>query len=661
MEVAAACFGARGSGGWASMTLWIAMRGGDVYALCPLLPQRWAPPPTLLPSLSVSLVARVAALEDDAEASAQEKLLAQQQLDWMSDLDNQEPKVVEAAVTEPLVEIYTRPAHPGIIPRLQGPFKLDLDSESECDQDSELCDILAIGQKTDTEDLMMGEDEELEADATDQEGLSLSVICLLSTSGKLRICLDLNGVEAKWLPPRKKSTADQSIKHSHVPSLLTFQCVDVLRERERREDSWSTFSPDVMSRYSFFITHPFGISYISLAAWVFRLEQELQADSEEGAQLRIDNLVKGKNTTRERIYTHAQEGPLAAAVAIRDPDLGYFLLSATGRGAIAAVFDTPQDEFQPRMLASPSPDYKAEAPDDSRKLDFGVARPQFQPPEELNERSELEHAKGMLFSSRHQVLRTQEVRLSPATLEIFTNVHRLVGSESGRLNRAAAHLFTKLESLPAELHEQITKANLVRQRIEKISGQDMEQGQAASDDERLRRRLEDAKARQKSLTERMENLKRVMNRATGRELSDKERAWMQEVRTVQSSILGPEKDAAPAARTKPLWKRVDEAHSLKDDLVGQAKLVQERSGEARGGGGSAGVGGCQLEGALRRPQGQGGPGDGPARERVGAGRGGEEPAAETGGWLGGRGTGTGTRADGLGDNGSMAAPTRQQW
>jgi len=41
---------------------------------------------------------------------------------------------------------------------------------------------------------------ELELDEADREGLSLSIICLLSTGGQVKICLDLDGVEAQWLP-----------------------------------------------------------------------------------------------------------------------------------------------------------------------------------------------------------------------------------------------------------------------------------------------------------------------------------------------------------------------------------------------------------------------------------------------------------------------------
>lgn len=108
MEVAAACFGPRSSGGWSSMTLYVAMLGGDVYALCPLLPKRFAPPPALIPSLSVAIVSNLAAIEDDPAATPKAKQLARQQLDWMTQIDNQEPTLVDTVSptgNEPPTEI----------------------------------------------------------------------------------------------------------------------------------------------------------------------------------------------------------------------------------------------------------------------------------------------------------------------------------------------------------------------------------------------------------------------------------------------------------------------------------------------------------------------------------------------------------------------------
>lgn len=582
MEVAAACFSGRGSGGWSPMTLWIAMREGDVYALCPLLPDHWAPPPTLIPSLSISIVGNLGAVEDDPNVSEPAKLLAQQQLDWMSDLDKQEPKVIEGPPGEPPTEIYSRPSKPGVVPRLQGPFELQLSPESDDDLDLELTDIFVIGEKLDTEELMMGEEEDLEMEEIEKEGLSLSVICLLSSSGQLRICLDVDGVEAQWLPPRNKlKVVKRLAATTKPPSLLTFQSLDILTSLEGAEERWPMISPDVTSRYSFFVTHPTSITYISLAPWVFRLESELQGDSQAGSDFRINLLVNGQGSTRERLYTNPAQGdshlPLAAAVAIRDPDLGYFLLSATPFEPVAMVFDTPDDDFEPmRSVISPTFDKDAEV----QPLDFYEPRPVFQPSHAFHEDSALPAFLEQIRTSRYKTIVNQEVKLSPVTLQIFTDAHKILSEETHRLGLAASELFRRCEKLQAELRQQITKANEVKARVEAVTGEDQDDGEGPeSSNAAFERRLESAKKRGEALSQRLEKMRKTVTKATSRELSDKERSWVNEVKAMDASILGSESQAGSPARLRQTLKRYEEAKRLRDELLEQAKKLGETTDE----------------------------------------------------------------------------------
>lgn len=580
MEVAAACFAGRGSGGWSPMTLWIAMREGDVYALCPLLPTHWSPPPTLIPSLSISIVGNLGAVEHDPHISEPAKLLAQQQLDWMSDLDNQEPKVVEGPPGEPPTEIYQRPSKPGIVPRLQGPFELHLSPESEDDLDMELTDIFVIGEKLDTEELMMGEEEDLEMEEIEREGLSLSVVCLLSSSGQLRICLDLNGVQAQWLPPRNKlKSVGRLAATAEPPSLLTFQSLDVLTSLESAEERWPMISPDTTSRYSFFVTHPTSITHVSLAPWVFRLESELQGDSQAGSDFRIDLLVSGQSSTRERLYTNPGYGdshlPLAAAVAIRDPDLGYFLLSATPFEPVAMQFDTPDDDFEPIDSVSPTFDRDAEV----QPLDFYEPRPVFQPSHAFDESSALPALLEQLRTSRHKTIVNQEVRLSPVTLQIFTNAHKILSEETHRLGLAASELFLRCEKLQTELRQQITKANEVKGRVEAVTGEDQDEERPESTNAAFERRLKAAKERGEGLRQRLEKMRKTVTKATSRELSDKERAWVNEVKAMDTSILGSETSQESPARLKQILRRYEEVKQLREDLVEQAKKLGETASE----------------------------------------------------------------------------------
>ncbi|KAI2642885.1 hypothetical protein GGS21DRAFT_500070 [Xylaria nigripes] len=578
MEVAAASFGARGSGGWSSMTLWIAMREGDVYALCPLLPSQWSPPPTLIPSLSISIVGNLAAIEDDPNVSEQAKLLAQQQLDWMSDLDNQEPRVIDGPPGEPATEIYTRPSRPGVIPRLQGPFSLDLGPQTEDELDLDLTDIHVIGEKLDTNELMFGEEEELEIEDTEKEGLSLTVVCLLSSRGRVQICLDIEGTQAQWLPPRNKSKTMGRLVGS--PSLLTFSTLDTLDATEMTDDARPVFSPDITSRYSFFITHTSNITYVSLSPWVFRLESELQGDSEAGSDFRITLLANGQASTRERLYNSptldVTRLPLSAAVAIRDPDLGYLLLSSSPYEPIALMFDTPEDEFIPTQYNSPLASHDAEI----RPLEFFEPRPVYQPSHAFEESSDLPTFIENLRTSRYKTNMNQEVRLSPLTLQLFTEAHKLLSDETYRLGVAASEVFRRCLKLQDELEQQITKANEIKTRVEAITGEDQSEGvEPESTNADIERRLQNAKEKGETLSRRLEKMRKMVNKATSRELSKKEQDWVKEVKALDAGMRGSAQAADGSNRAKQNMDRYQKIIELKKELASNAQALEAPAGE----------------------------------------------------------------------------------
>jgi nucleoporin NUP82 len=422
------------------------MREGDIYALCPLLPDKWSPPPTLIPALSVSIVAKVAAVEDDPEISDQTKTLAQQQLAWMSEIDAQVPTQVETSVGDPPADVYLRPSKPGRVPKLQGPFDLDLaPEESEDDPENLLTDIFFIGPKIDSEELMFGEEDELEMDDVDQEGLSLGVLCTLANTGRLSIYLDLDGVEAQWLP-KTKSKAFRLLDEIDPPSLLTFEVVDTLRDSEAWEGNWPVFSQDVTSRYIFYVTDTSTVSSISLTPWVFRLENELK-DTSVNADFRIDLLTRGDKSSCQRLHTQPgleKSAPLAAGALVSDPDLGYFLLTATPYGPISLTFQAPDTQNDlPRAQSesrSDTDEGTSEGP-----LVLCEPRPVYEPAHEFDEGSAIPAFLARLGHSKYKRLLSEEVRLSPATLQIMTDAHKVISEETHRIGTAAAEVFRRCE------------------------------------------------------------------------------------------------------------------------------------------------------------------------------------------------------------------------
>lgn len=579
MEVAAACFGSRSSGGWNPFTLWIAMREGDVYALCPLLPSRWAPPPALVASLSVSIVTRVGAIEDDPTVSEPEKLLAQQQLAWMGEVDSQEPQLLDGSPGEPPIEVYTRPSKPGAVPRLQGPFELAAGLDNEDDIDSELTDILVIGSKVEADDLMFGEDTELELEETDREGLSLSLICLLSTGGQVKICLDLEGVEAQWLPPKSKSRLGRLLAMPDAPTLLTFQAMDSMNPVEASPDSWPVFSTDVMSRYSFYVTHHAGITYFSLSPWVFRLESEIQGAGGAGSEFRLGLLINSHNSTRERVFTQPSADisvPLAGCSAVGDPDIGYVVISATPYDPVVLIFDTPEADYT--IIKEESPVREIEAPPPPQPLYSYEPRPPFQASHVFDQGSQLPMLIERLRTSRHKVVISQEVRLSPLTLQVLTEAHKILSEETHRLGVAASELFIKCTRMRAEMQDHLAKAAETKARIDKIVGNSHD-GEG-TDNDRIEARVSRAQTRQEELSRRIDSLRKSVMQHTKRELSTQERAWIDEVKGLNASVLGTTKETqrGGTAASKQVKRRLEEVTTLASEMLDEAVRLQKETG-----------------------------------------------------------------------------------
>lgn len=193
LEVASACFGdfpdQEGVHGWAPMTLWIATVPGDVYALCPLLPSKWqlveSPgATTFLQTLTSSININYAEVSEDTEASTDELKTSEKQVSWLSDILYEEP-FLEDLPNGDSIKVFARPLGVPAVPLLQGPFTITPEVD-----DFELSDMIVFSLKT----LSESSDEEA------AEGLPTAVVCLLTDTCKVHVCLDLEGITGRWLP-----------------------------------------------------------------------------------------------------------------------------------------------------------------------------------------------------------------------------------------------------------------------------------------------------------------------------------------------------------------------------------------------------------------------------------------------------------------------------
>ncbi|KAF4542684.1 Nuclear pore complex protein an-nup82 [Lasiodiplodia theobromae] len=570
MAVAAATFGTsgkKGERGWGPLTLWVAMKNGDIYALCPLLPKKWQyttqhAAPQYLRSLALPIQARIETLGTSEDEEFEQQTL-DQQAEWFEGIRYEledDPKTGE------VVEVYSRPIAPGPIPRLQGPFIPDPD----LDIDHELTDIIVITPG----DGYLDEPEQIDTDG-DREDPNVTVIGVVTSQGKMHIFIDFDG-------------ATTIIPNYDCPPLIFFETVEFQTSEDGEPSCSPIFTGDAKGGSSLFISTETGVYYVSMTAWFRPLQDELSNPESEGSGMRIDAIMRGSGSLLESIiqYRQDQHGDLlqstSAAIAISNSELGYFLLTSEGSQPHSAVLDSPESDYYGDGYGLiPYGDYEAE------RFNIPEPWPAYQPPQSLFDYQSQLPKMLEAVPERHKFMLKQEIRLSTATLDVLTKAHRVLVKETQQLGQAASSLYTRCQRLQDELRDQIRKANDVAQQIEGVTGDDEEFPQEGEDKQigsaKVDSRIEKVKARQKELLERTERLRNKLNKAGTRELSDKERAWFAEVDKMKQAIIngsGAERNGADEDEVEPTpVRRLQQVKQLKDDLIQQASELQDTVAE----------------------------------------------------------------------------------
>jgi len=150
------------------------------------------------------------------------------------------------------------------------------------------------------------------------------------------------------------------------------------------------------------------------------------------------------------------------------------------------------------------------------------------------------------------------------------------------LGTAAAELFRRCERLQIELRGQIRRANEVASRVEAVTGDDIDDGLVTGGNEGIEKRIREARDKQKNLVERLEKMRKRVMKGSSRELSDKEKIWMEEIMVLKSNVIGGEEEEKDTTllkrRMKESWKRYEEVKKL-EELVEKAKeaVVEEET------------------------------------------------------------------------------------
>jgi nucleoporin NUP82 len=586
LEPVAAAFGGLGRTGenpWSSMTLWVATTDGDVYALCPLLPSRFQAFPGLVQSMTTFLDVNGKEIMDALGTSLSEEEKLRQQTVWIQDLEDQEPYLSALPLYGSQSEIFSRPAVPRPEPMLQGPFDLGLD-------DIEIADLLIRNVSVAEDPLEFDTGEVLLDDADDTLPLGLSILCVLTTDGTIQVVLDLDGIEPKWLPfktpystPKKNALVLASPEDSSI-SLLPLGVIDLNKKHKSvaTDGVSAMITPDVRSAYAFFVTNSQGVTYVSLDSMIERLQNEMIEPSDAGSDIRVDLAINSNVNTEVLIkFDRSQQkshGDILACNVILEPELGYFVLTSIHGHPHAVTLDTRYQD----MGASVRSEALHQSQAESREISLpvtNIARQPYEPDDRFYTQSQVPTFLRDL-ALKNGISLSDAVHLTPETLTMLISAHHVFGLESHHLSEAVAKLHRALNRLAHEFDDQLNKARDIARRVEGITGEDEEN--YADDDfvemgrERIEARIERVSKRQQDLLSRYKTMQNKLARLSGKQLSEEEKKFRQEVEELSNSTS----DGAGSNEAGMLWKRMDDINQLCNEVTAQAAEIPKTSKEA---------------------------------------------------------------------------------
>ncbi|KAI8827186.1 uncharacterized protein EV422DRAFT_30432 [Fimicolochytrium jonesii] len=314
----------RNDGKWGSMTVYTLTKSGDVYSICPIIPNS-----------SLLVPERLAELRADDSALQEEQALlgqySQTQAYWRGSLidelisDVKQKAELRALSGEPTAVKLPRTATQ-MTPKARGPFLFRPASNVSTDFKA-ANDIVCL-----------------------QKG-PLDVLVLAFESGMLKVCLDVDGSQPLWhiaAPPTEEEAA--------LPVCMSLEDIDLglpATPRQSDADHFSGLATDPRYPEIVYSYHASGVHAINVDPLIDGLQQLATGSANEAVRARLkDELGAPRQSeinlvvsTRGRI---AGDAPVAGFSIITSTFLGYSYILLTSTPRLYG------DVLPPRIKAAPS-------------------------------------------------------------------------------------------------------------------------------------------------------------------------------------------------------------------------------------------------------------------------------------------------------------------
>ncbi|KAF8974369.1 hypothetical protein BDZ97DRAFT_1900053 [Flammula alnicola] len=536
-EVASFSLG-KGRADWGPLTVYAVMKSGDIYSICPYMPQNASIPSSYVHSLECFISAKQEfLLQGTSSASKNLSTIYDYQHKYVTALVKQLPPGTVFPATSKSVLMHP-PTTIKSPPLRQGPFLLQPSPRMlEGSEGGDATDITYLAFGTD--------DDDPEDDARDTE--HLGIILVSYQDGKVDLFLDVEKVEARW-----------DIKHisSHdLPMLAVYETIDlglITMLNQVTVDPTSTsllellhgnhpvFLLDPLHDDMVYVYHAFGVHALDISPVLQNLAAALREEDEDESVLQKALEKSTMTNVQPIISTFSVErkcsNPIIAVAIPNDVYLTYciFVLTSVMRITTFPLNIRLEPSHARKPLIADGPDSK---PIDKSKWLTPVDGPPsfvsllgssvYTPPTIIANPSGLPYNPKLSLPGLPSG--SKEFMLTPDTLRFIGKTVAQITSQIQEIHLAYREVLARTMLQKEEQLRQSSTCKEMETIVEKLKGPARQATDA---------RFTKIQEEQKDLLARLDRLLQALMKKASPELSEQETKWFEELKRMKEDILG---------------------------------------------------------------------------------------------------------------------------
>ncbi|KAG5637461.1 hypothetical protein H0H81_004478 [Sphagnurus paluster] len=573
----------KGRADWGPLTIYALTKSGDIYSICPYMPQNASIPSSYIHSLECFISAKQEFLAQGTSIAAKNlSTIYDYQHKYVTALLKQLPPgtVFPAASRSVLIHPPTTIKAP---PARQGPFLLQ--------PSPRMLDGSDGGDATDISYLSFdADDEDGERDGGETE--HLGVVMVAFQDGKVDVYLDVEKVEARW---------ENKVSNRDLPMLAVYETIDLsivstlnaitasagqASPLELLQANHPVFLPDPIHADAIYVYHAFGVHALNIGPVLQSLAIALRMDDDSAGASLDTALKKSAETTVEPILTTLSverkcSNPVVAVTIPNDVYLTYSIFILTSAMRITSfplnlrtesphtpphlppALDTSSEQFNQRSFWLTPP----KGPPTYVSL---LQKSPYTPPAALARTSGLPKNPQL---SLPQSTKNADFMLTPDTLRYLGNTGRDLASQSTDIKLAVKATDERVMLQQEELTRMSNKCREMQMLIEQLKGP-----RHAMAEERFKK----VQAQQKALLGRLDRMLQSLMERASPGISEHETKWFEELKRMKGEIVGSGKydEGSLVARTRLLEREYARLTPALQELGEKEKRKKEKLAES---------------------------------------------------------------------------------